>query len=115
MKSPTLDPSATWIRGTFNWPRVSQGCSLSQQFATRTAWLLMNPQGLYLLSLSPTVQWTPNPALAMSWTDREIASRLIALALPSAGVLVSMKFRAGINSFPLRRELIHELLPETSG
>lgn len=95
-------------QGAFSWPCASPGSKCSRPCVERSAWLLISPAGLYLKRLTPAVEWTPDPALAMSWLDPAKASSLLTLALPSAGVLVKMRFRAAAGSFPFRWELIDE-------
>lgn len=96
------DSSLSESLGGFSLQRDSQGPGSLRQWLRRSAWVLVSPAGLYLSSLSPTTAWTQDSTKAMSWLDRDAASRLLTFALPSAGVLKLMTFRADAASFPYR-------------
>ena len=87
-------------QATFDWPSVSPDLKLPMQFVRRTAWIFQAPNGLYLAKISDQPEWTADPAQAMSWLDPVLAASRLRLALPSAGVLVSMSFKASTCSFP---------------
>jgi hypothetical protein len=94
--------NATQIQGTFSWRCGSPDLQSSRQCCERSAWVLISPAGTFLSSLNPSPAWTNDPCEAMSWLDPAVASSLLALALPSAGVLKLMTFRADASSFPYR-------------
>jgi len=81
-------------------------CSRSRTFVTRQAWVLQAGE-LYLQALEGrTIQWTNNPAEAMSWLDPDLAaSRLQMVAglqhLMNSSRLVAIKFIAQIGLHPL--------------
>jgi len=94
--------------GTFNWSCDSQESKYSRRYAIRSAWLLISPAGTFLQRLAERPEWTSDPSEAMSWLDPVEANRLLTLALPSAGVLVRMTFKADANSFPLKWTPVNE-------
>lgn len=99
-QSAPPDNSLNPIPATFDWPSMSPDLKSSSHCVRRTAWILQAPNGLYLSKISDQPEWTSNPVQAMSWLDPILAASRLRLALPNAGVLVSMSFKANTSNFP---------------
>ena len=80
--------------------------SRSEKFVKRLAWVL-RAGDLYLQAIEgQTIQWTANPAEAMSWLDADLAMSRLQLIPALSKVLVSstldqMQFKAQVGIHPL--------------
>lgn len=81
-------------------------CSRSKRFVTRQAWVLQ-AGNLYLQALERgAIQWTSNPAEAMSWLDPDLAATRLQMVAAlqrsmNASRLVAIRFIAQIGVHPL--------------
>jgi hypothetical protein len=86
---------------------LEKPCSRSKKFVTRLAWVLQAGE-LYLQALEQgSIQWTSDPAEAMSWLDPDLAASRLQMVADlrrsmNSSKLVAMRFTAQIGVHPLK-------------